>query len=411
MSLAPRIVPEMSFLGRIFGSRRERFGQHVLGLVRAYDEVEVAEFDSDSYVIDYRIRGGGQARMALDILYRRFNGLTGFALTRAVADLVEPRFGNREPERWEQVAGRLRPVLRPSGRNHSRFADIDASQLLLARATLPYLVEMVVVDMPTTMRFVTTQDLDNWGVDADHVFTIARSNMAEPAMNTLESLEPPSNTRVVEFADESGDSYIGSLPLVPGWLDGVATRTGSRPLVFLPGHAGMFLVLGATEDMLVPLLDFAEEHWDAALRPLSPVPYTIDGGGELVPLEVPQGHPAWQAIRHAEARLAAGSYGAQTEHLRSAEYREEAVSELLHVRAPDGTEHTVTSWTDDVTTLLPRAHYICFVSNDGDVFQVDWDVVAAHVNLTPAAGYEPPRYRVESHPPAEVMERLRALGS
>ncbi|NNH72213.1 hypothetical protein HLB23_20520 [Nocardia uniformis] len=401
----------MSFVGRAFGSSRERFGRHVLELVRGYDGIESAAFDSGGYVIDYRVSSGGTGRIGLGILFRRFDGQTGPELASAVADLVEPTLVDYSPGSWGQVAARLRPVLRQAGREDMRFAAIDVSQTTLSRPTLPYLAEMVVVDMATTLRFVTTQDLDFWGVDADHVYTIARGNLTVPAMNTLEMFEPSSGIRVMEFEDDSGDSYIGSLPLLPGWLGGVATRTGSRPLVFLPGHTGMFVVLGASEDMLVPLLTFAEEHYDKALRPLSPVPYTVDARGELAPLQVPRDHLAWRWIRHAEARLAASSYATQTAHLRSDEHRAEAVAELVHLRAPDGIEHTMTSWTDYAPTLLPRAHYICFVSDDHDAFRVEWDVVATLVNLTPAPGYDPPRYRVESHPPAEIMARLRALAS
>ncbi|WP_157555396.1 hypothetical protein [Nocardia crassostreae] len=402
----------MGFLGGVFGSARNRFGNKVLAQVLAYDAVESAEFDEEASEVVVRRRGSDSfAKLSLETLFERCAGQPEHERVRRVADLVEPFLTDPETEPWESAAKRLRPVVRPSDRNQFSVAGIRVRDVLLARPVLPFLSEMVVLDNPSTMRFVTTADLTAWGVEADEVYSTAHSNLTEVAMSTLSAFDPATGTQVLDFADEDGDSYVGSLPLVGGWLAGAEARTGSRPLVFLPAHAGMLVVLGANPDTLLQVLALAEERYDEALRPLSPVPYTIDDDGDLVPFCIPLEHPAWQALRHAETRLAATVYGGQTDKLRADDDLEEAISALMHLRAPDGSEHTMTPWTGGTPTLLPHADYILFVITETNAFRVAWSDVAALVSLTPVPGYDPPRYRVDDHPSPSVMARLRALAS
>ncbi|MGW4243839.1 hypothetical protein [Nocardia sp. NPDC004722] len=392
----------MGFLGGMFGSGRNRFGKKVLAQVLAYDAVEAAHFDPGAYEIAYRLRNGYAAKLDLDTLYRRFGGRISAAVFEAVGGLILPP---QAPPDWDRVAPKLRPVLRRAGYGAAR----DGRDPVLARPRLPYLSELVVIDLPTTVQFVTEQDLSRWGVDADEVYTVAHTNLTEPAMNALATFEPDPGVRVFEFADEGGESYVGSLPLVAGWLSGVQARTGTRPLLFLPAHVGMFIALGATPETLVRLQQLAQERHDTAPRPLSTVPYTIDDDGELIPLPVGPDHPAHTAVRHAAITLAVNAYRAQTERLRAHPDQAAVIADLLHLHEPDGTETTMTSWPDGPPTLLPKADHICFTARDAQIFRVAWNDVAGLVPLPPADGYDPPRYRVAAHPPAETMTRLRAL--
>ncbi|MFE3059779.1 hypothetical protein [Nocardia sp. NPDC059239] len=400
----------MSFLGGVFGSPRNRFGKKVLEQVLGYEAVETAHFDTEAFEIGYRLKNGYVAKMNLGTLYRRFDGKITAGLFQAVDSLILPP---EAPQGWEQVAPRLRPVLRRAGYGSGtiRVGELEGRDLVLSRPALPFLIEMVVIDLPSTVQFVTKQELSSWGVDAEQVYAVAHANLTELAMNTLEALEPPQGMRVMDFVDDDGESYVGSLPLVAGWLEGVRARTATRPLLFLPGHLGMLVVLGATPTALPQLLALAAERLEGALRPLSAVPYTVDDNGDVVPFEVAADHPVYGLIRRAQAQLAVAAYHAQTERLRAEAEREGAIMELLHVRAPDGSEYTMTSWTDGVTNLLPAADFICFVTGDGDVFRVAWEDVSGLVALELAAEYDPPRYRVHDHPPAEIMNRLRTLAS
>ncbi|WP_433666880.1 hypothetical protein ACQP06_25000 [Nocardia sp. CA-136227] len=396
----------MSFLGGVFGSPRDRFGKKILEQVRGYEVVEFARFDPEAFEIACRLRNGYAATLKLEMLYRRFGGKVGAELFAVIDSMLLPPAAR---ESWDEVSPKLRPVVRRAGYGAVRVAEADSRDMVLTRPALPYLCELVVIDLPSTVQFVTRQDLSRWGVDEEQVYAVAHANLTELAMSTMTAFDQAEGVRVLDFTDDDGENYVGSLPLVAGWLAGVGARTGTTPLLFLPGHLGMLVVLGATPAAMPQLLALASERHEAALRPLSAVPYTVDDNGDLTPLRVPEDHPAYAEIRHAQAQLVVGAYRSQTENLREEDDREGAIMELLLVSAPDGSEYTMTSWTDGATNLLPAADFICFVTGDGDVFRVAWDDVSGLVPLELADEYDPPRFRVQDHPPAEVMARLRAL--
>ncbi|QLY33542.1 hypothetical protein H0264_16075 [Nocardia huaxiensis] len=415
----------MGFLGGVFGSERKQFGRKVLQHVRGHASVWAADYDPADDTVFFELRGGGTGWISVSLLYQRCGGRTGTELCDAVHETIM-RAGpalttTQDGQNWARIAPRLRPMLREVEQSHTPGQDHSPSLHAdgplpgvhkLARPVLPYLVEMVVIDRLATLEFVTTRHLENWGVDEDTAYAIAHDNMAVLAMNTLAAFEPGDGMRILEFDDDKGETYVGSLPLVPGWLAGVVARTGTRPILFFPQHVGMYLVLGATDDGLRVLMAKIEEHYRAAARPVSPVPYTVDDDGELVPLWLPDTDPAWKPLRHAESVLEARAYTLQARILEDDEElaSRAILSAIKHVRRADGTEFTFTTWVDGgVTHLLPRAHVIVLVDTAGTRFGVTWDDVAAFVEFPAVPGFSPPRYRAEGHPPADIMARLRAL--
>ncbi|WP_216910830.1 hypothetical protein [Nocardia noduli] len=182
------------------------------------------------------------------------------------------------------------------------------------------------------------------------LFGAARVNLAE-SFDTVAAYDPGSSAGMLHIPDLSGDLYAGSLPLVDGWLSGIGAKVGARPIVFIAQNVGVLIGVEFSEEHVVRLVEMARRLYDDAVRPVSPMPYTVDEAGRLVPYRVARDHRAWREITAAESTLAAQVYGSQYEHLR------------------------------------------------------------AEVDLRPVPGVYPPRYRVEYHPDAEAMARLRAVAA
>lgn len=113
-----------------------------------------------------------------------------------------------------------------------------------------------------------------------------------------------------------------------------------------------------------------------------------------------------------EAILAQAEYAAQKDWL-DARHEKHAVdvhvASLMLMGRPDGSVFTVTTWTDGVDTLLPRADLVGFATADGrtEPFFVPWPVVVEETGLVPAAGTAPQRYSVTAWPAEPVLARLR----
>ncbi|MGQ4617413.1 hypothetical protein [Nocardia sp. R7R-8] len=317
----------------------------------------------------------------------------------------------RRPKGWDAVAPRLRPLIRQAGQLDMRAEGMRIADHTVWRPILPCLIETVVIDGQTSMQNANPGLLEEWGVDADTVFATARANVAELALDTVAGYDPGSKAGMLHIPDVSGDLYAGSMPLVDGWLTGIGAKAGARPIVFVAQNVGVLVGAEFSEEHVLHLVRMARRLFDDAVRQVSPVPYTLDEEGRLVPYQVPRNHPAWREIRSAESTLAAQVYGQQYEHLRAdldAGLTDDLAAKLMHVRR-DGVETTLSAWTDTVPTLLPRAHNVTLTNVDtGATFAVPWQTLAAAIDLRPVEGIYPPRYRVESHPDVEVMARLRA---
>src|SRR5262249_5338549 len=157
-----------------------------------------------------------------------------------------------------------------------------------------------------------------WGVTERAVFERARRNMAEqasaeqPAPPDMPADRGPALVRMVE----SGDAYWASRLLVAGWLAKQAAHVGGRPVAFVADTTG-WLLTAAHGAGMARLFVLIEEEYREAARPVSPVAYTVDGDGAVVPYSVRPGDPLFPAVHRAEVVLASSEYLAQAQHVRS----------------------------------------------------------------------------------------------
>jgi hypothetical protein len=114
--------------------------------------------------------------------------------------------------------------------------------------------------------------------------------------------------------------------------------------------------------------------------------------------------------------LAMTEYGAQERWL-SQEYEKAGmdlyVAPLQAAARPGAAAFAFATWTDSVTSLLPRAHFVAFArpprdGDDGVARLVPWRAVAELVDLRPEPLLTPARYRVGDWPPPDVMAALLA---
>jgi hypothetical protein len=273
-------------------------------------------------------------------------------------------------------------------------------------------MEAVVVDEPTSMAYVTAPRLADWGVTADEVFATARANLAE---RTPRPDEPPSEgAAMLRFVD-SGDAYFTSMLLVDGFLAGLASRVGGRPVAFVPDRDTLIVVADEPE-LLISIYGMVEEQYRKAPRSVSPVGYTVDDRGRVAPYRAAGQSRLADVVHQAEVVLAAAEYAAQKQSLDAVHERDGIdifVGSLLVVERPDKPLVSVAVWAEDADLdgLLPRADYVAFTPAERiDGFMpvtVPFDVVEREAALIPEPDYDPPRYRVNRWPDERIMARLR----
>jgi hypothetical protein len=399
-------------------SSKKDFGGLVLAAIRAAGVAD-AQFQRDQFTIAVRRDSPAEkpTHVYLGNLYSECDGAGPEERDERIAAFVAAVVDvSATPGTWDEAAPLLRPLMR-TVTHHLAVADKIEQ---VRRPAWPFVAEFVVVDLPTKMAFVTTKDLEQWGVPEAAVFDQAHHNLTGSAQATAADLtaEPKQLIRLVD----DGNAYWASHLFVDGWLAAVAPKDGGRPLFFVPDTTGALLVGAAPgdgPDDLAPIFEHVESQYREAARPISPVAYTVDDTGAVVPFTVPAGHPLHAITHRSAVLLAAQEYAAQAEHLEQFEFDDPFWGDDLMMpfvaqygvgERQDGSVFSVASWGDQVDTLLPRADFVAFGYDTGnglDAFYVAWDDVTREVELVPDPGFAPDRFRLRAWPPPEVVERLR----
>jgi hypothetical protein len=376
----------------------DRFAADVLGALKATG-VSQARYDRGEFSIEYRRRAGGEASwLYLHNLYaecQREPHTRDERIARFVATFTRMP---EVPDSWEHARSRLRPVLRSATFARSGESNRPAP---LRRPAFAYLDEMVVVDQPTSMAYVSEATCAQWGVSSEEVFATARSNLAG---NTgMPIVEHPGGRVMLRFIDD-GDAYWVSHLLLDGWLAGLAEHVGGTPIAFIPDVRSL-VVVDADPDPLPELFELVEKHFSESPRPLSPLAYTLDAAGRVVPFTVSPDHPAAAAVNRSERVLAASEYGAQQHILR--DEAEEYVASYTVFGTPEGGTFSVAAWTRGTHVLLPRVDYVAFNVAAGNTFFVPWDVVMEADVLIELPHYRPARYLGQTWPAPTGFGYLR----
>ncbi|MEV6964655.1 DUF1444 family protein [Hamadaea sp. NPDC051192] len=396
----------MGLLDRLVGAPRDRFAAKAVRIARRVPGVTRVRYDRAQFaVVVERPARRTPTWIYLTNVYAETQGATRAERRRALLMVVRSVTGAPEvPDTWEAVRPRLRPVLRAATFGQ---AGTPGMQPPISRAALPHLRELIVVDMPDSMAYVSPASVERWGVSVEEIFRAAHENLAALAERTLRSeFEAGALIRMVD----SGDGYFTSLLLSPGWLAEITRRAGDKVVAFVPNYTNMVLC-PVGSGAIGQLYEIVEQEYGDAVRSLSPVGYVADDYGRVVPYAPAPDEPDHLPARRAEVILAVTEYAAQTAWLGS-QYAnagiEVFVSGLLADVRPESPAITVATWSDGIAQLLPRAHYVLFQRADEPGPLVPWDVVVDRVGLEPEPLLAPVRFRVDGWPPAEVMDELRA---
>jgi hypothetical protein len=393
---------------------RDEFARSLADLLRADPRVTSVAVRDDDFALDVELREGENTRLFLDNYFHESSDLPPGE--REVEVLRRVSAALRPPEAtptWGAAAARVLPVLRPHG--FFRLDAVVASQktpLVASQPFLPYVDLALVLDEPDRMSYVTVDDLTGWGVGPEQALVQAIENAGR--------LPPPEfDEETALYSVDAGDTYESSRLAIPGLLASFSDRVEGRPVAIIPTRSRCVIAGDADPIALQALAEMAQQEYESSNRALSPAVYTVDGAGEVIPLELPADHPACHAVRLGHVKLALTEYGNQKETLDTVHERDGTdvfVASLTGTIRHDGLPFTWTMWGEGIDSLLPAADLVRFMFEEPEGaapvtgFMVPFERVTALLGaaFAPAPGHRPVRYHVKAHPPLAMIERLRA---
>ncbi|HEX6073802.1 MAG TPA: hypothetical protein VFZ32_00875 [Micromonosporaceae bacterium] len=389
----------MSLLVKRGDSPQDRFAAQVLELFRSDERVEDAWYDREQFAISVRPVGGTPVWARLAEVYQEVGpadpGDTLESLRKFVDSTVRPP---ELPDSWQEARPLVRPVLRGITAVLPSSENSDSGPLW--RRSLPFLAEVVELDMPGG-PLVSLETVQRWAVPPEDVLAQARENLSQRRM----SPRPPrqAGSRVLRLVDDGG-TYCVSHLLIDGWLAGFSEHLGVRPVALAPDRSTL-LIAADEPGTLSTLFEMVEEEYGQSPRPVSPMAYTVEGDGRLVPYAAPPGHPLYAPAGRAERVLASAEYGRQKRWLDQFSSPHRTGSMMLAGRS-DGSIFSVASVTPGVPTLLPHTDYVALVMQ-GDMVFLPWQAAEQILRLKPESDLEPARYLVDDWSSDGSTEALR----
>ncbi|MCE9667761.1 DUF1444 family protein [Myxococcus stipitatus] len=313
---------------------------------------------------------------------------------------------------WDVARTMLLPVVRAASFGQVLGPGGARPNPLVERRTIPFLRELLVLDLPSTSAYVNHEHLKKWGVSEEEAIEAAFANLERIAQVGMELQEDKPSPL---WSVDSNDSYETSRLLHPGFLASFTGRVKGRPVAIIPTRSTL-LVCGDEDPVMVErLCEYAAREYQASSRGISPALYTVDGAGRVVPYRRAGDDALARRVRRGHVSLAMGEYEAQKELL-EAQHAAEGVDVLVasytvNLRREDERPLIWANWTKDEDTLLPEVDLSVFSESDEDFFAVRFAearrLAPGSFELVPEAW--PPRYRTLAWPEPAVLEQLRAV--
>ncbi len=281
---------------------------------------------------------------------------------------------------------------------------------------LPYrpvgelLAATLCIDLPSQVVDCTEQNYTTWNSSLDELWPVALANLEALSQKPFRKVGPG------VFVSAFCDSHDPARMLLPQLFRALPLK--GAPVVALPNR-NTLIVTGADDD--AGLDELLSQH-KLGLQDPRPVMRSVFvlGEGGWAPFSPRPGHPLAVEFNTLHAQALATMHADQKELLTEvfeAEERDVFIATWNPMLNPDtGAIRSYATWTQGVTTLLPKTESVGFVVLDGlgpgkhDLTQASWEEVQSMLGhlLEPEPGLWPQRWRVEGFPTEAQFAQLKA---
>lgn len=270
-----------------------------------------------------------------------------------------------------------------------------------------HLAVALVYDLPTSMRTLSDEELDAWGITFYEAMEVARQNLVDKPIQYAEIGSI--------YALASGDGYDATRLLLPDMLQ--SFKVAGETIVMVPNRERLYVAGSEDAAGLEAMLKFVEEELQHE-RFISGMAYCHDGEA-WQPWLPAESHPLFSQFQLHQLRTIGQVYADQAELLTQ---RHEATPAGPSMAAFSALQEEATGrstsycmWLDGIESLLPKTDEILFVrpQREGQgvtiLARANWaDAVAAAGDWMAPQDMYPERWLVREFPPENALGRLPA---
>jgi hypothetical protein len=395
----------MGFLDKLFGPPTpEKFAQLFMAQLKRFGDPRQMEFDAEQFRLLHNQGNGGIIN--LGNFYREYCRVPRSERSNYLQRAIRAMRVNQPelPDEFEHAAHDLLPKIwcRAMIENLRLQAELHGQA---EKFNMPHhevgshLVASVVYDLPESMRSLSQDELDGWGVTYYQAL--------EAALRNLEQL----NFNYAQIDDRmyvavNGDAYDSSRILL---LDRIRSMEVQGDHVAMLPNRETLIVTGSEDELgLEMMLDLGEKALEEP-RPLINTALRLEGD-EWVDWMPPPEHKLYPRFRLLELKYLYSEYAEQKvalEKLYEARGIDRFVASFSAVEKEGGEIYSYCLWSQGVVAALPQTQRVVFFAEGQQVVaDATWERVQSVVgDLMQPLDVYPPRYLVTDFPsPDELRE-------
>lgn len=397
----------MGFFSRFFGPPTPaQFAKLVIRTMSKLGDTRTAQYDADKHRITFSQDGKQSGVTNLANFYREYCQLdrksrAAWLKRTCISCLRTPDM----PDEYEDARHDLLPSLKSRSfldcylRDES-LADKHHLQLVSVPVS-EHLVACLVYDLPHSMAFVTTEQLQKWGVTPYEAMEAAIENLdGQPGV--MASIGDKL------FILQSGDAYDATRLLKMEKIRGLSVE---GDVVALALNRDCLMITGADDSQGLEIMaDLAEKSLDDP-RPICSIPVRLRGD-EWQTWLPPDDHPSIEKYRQFALQFYAQEYHDQKQYLDRVhgEHGPDVfVASFSVIEFKNGRARSYALWSKGLPTWLPKTDLIVFQDPDLDTTDlVPWEDAARIMGpALSSLDVYPERWAVDAFPNDEQLTELR----
>lgn len=392
-------------------AEREQFARLVIdGLKKAGDDREVV-FDADAFQLQFQNDGEDCGVLNLSNLFIEFSSLSEELQQQRVSEIVRAALSHLKPipDDFQDASFDLRPRLW----SRSTFEMMKLRNRLENTEEPDWPIEPIgehlylslVFDLPESVRSISSEDLESWGVSTWEAREVAIKNLAEEEF-VIASLGD------VLYASNTGDSYDATRLILTNLIEQLEVE--GSPVAMVPNRDTLLVTGSESEVGVKMMVELATRELLENARPLV-ASALIFREGQWEDWELPEDHPSWEDYRRCVLGFQQFEYENQKKMLDQLNEQEliDQFNASFTVISKDDRHMSYCVWGKGVLSSLPRTDLVAFVSDFGGGVRAfaGWDEVRQHCGeLMTEQEYYPQRFFVQEYPSEEILDRLGNTG-
>lgn len=312
------------------------------------------------------------------------------------------------PDDYEVTKEKLYPGVRePAELEYLRLRAKYDSEPVQDTALTPLtdqLAKVIIYDTSKNMTLLSVDTLKEWKMSYDEVFDQALDNLRRISSEPFQQLQPGL------FISPWEDDHDASRVLLPELF--YRLELTGKPVISIPSR-GALLVTGSDDEAgLAKLAELTLQVLGDVQKPLSGFVLMLEGQ-QWIPYPY-RDRPFDLPIVNLIKRWGAHNYDEQKgnlEHFFEKHDIDIFVASVLLMEKEDNSEiATISVWSEDVDTLLPKTELIAIRKENDQQILVPWDKAIAIVgDYLEQTDDFPIRYRVKTFPTEDQFSRLLEL--